>query len=129
MIYVSKGHSEGRGRGGTPTEVEMHAQPKPLKKSISVVLLDRGTFTTDKLLFPIWKHAGLLCAEVVFNHDYEMENGALSHTYDLYFQWGRFGDLVVTNESINQIMWAIEQDLEATGEFNFRGRTHEKARK
>jgi hypothetical protein len=127
MIYVSKGHSEGRMRPGNPTETELHKQHRPMMKSISMVLLDRATYATSKLLKPIWKHAGFLCVEVVFNHDHVMPDGGLSHTYDLYFQWGRFGDLDVTNEYLNGVVWKIEQDLMATGEFDLRGRTHGKA--
>lgn len=126
MIYISKGNNKGALRPGEPTEIELHRQQKPLMKSISMILLDRGTYTTTKLTDVVWKHAGFLCVEVVFNNDFKMEDGSLSHTYDLYFQSGRFGTMVVDNDTINQIMWAIEQDLEASGEFDLRGRTHKK---
>lgn len=124
MIYISKGHSEGRLRHGEPTERVVRLAKRPLMKSISMVLLDRETYTTEKLLDVVWKHAGDLCVKVVFNHDYVDAEGKLSHTYDLYFQWGRFGEFDVTNKYVNVIMRDIERDLEATGEFDMRGRSH-----
>jgi len=126
MIYISKGNSKGALRPGEPTEIELHKQPKPLMRSICMILLDRGTYTTTKLTDVVWKHAGFLCVEVVFNHDFKMKDGSLSHTYDLYFQTGRFGTMAVDNDTINQIMCFIEQDLEASGEFDLRGSTHKK---
>lgn len=126
MIYISKGNSKGALRPGEPTEIELHKQPKPLMRSICMILLDRGTYTTTKLTDVVWKHAGFLCVKVVFNHDFKMKDGSLSHTYDVYFQSGRFGTMVVNNDTINQIMCFIEQDLEASGEFDLRGSTHKK---
>lgn len=82
MLYISKGNSKGALRPGTPTKIEVMQQPRPLHKSISMFLLDRKTYTTDKLLDVVWKHAGFLCEKVVFNHAYETPEGQLSHTYD-----------------------------------------------
>jgi hypothetical protein len=114
MVYVTKeGH-----------EVEYKHPQRPLMKSISVTLLDKATFSSDQLLDVIWKHAGFLCRRVVFNHSYRHENGSLSHTYDLYFDWGPFGSQRLGGKEINTIVAAIEEDLPSHLPVSLRGRSH-----
>lgn len=119
MVYVSAG-SAGHG----VHEIVYANQRKPQMRSISFFLLNKKTYDADKLLKIIYKHAGHLCQRVEFNHSYVDPEGRLSHNYRLFFQWGKLGDLDVTPRYINELVWRIERDLEATGEFDLRGRTH-----
>jgi hypothetical protein len=119
MIYNSMG-SAGHGKH----EIVYKESPRLLMKSTNFFLLDRKTYDANKLLEVIWKHAGFLCARVDFHHQYRTEDGQLAHTYNLYFHWGKFGNLEVTNAYINQIMYAIEQDLPNYFPCDLRGRDH-----
>lgn len=119
MIYNSIG-SAGHGKH----EITYKSQAYPLMKSINFFLLDRATYDSNKLLEVIWKHAGFLCVRVDFHHQYRTDDGKLAHTYNLYFQWGRFGELDVTNAYINRIMHEIEQDLPNYFACDLRGRDH-----
>ena len=117
MVYVTKeGH-----------ENEYKHPQQQLMKSISVTLLSRATYASNQLLDVIWKHTGHLCTKVVFNHSYKHEDGSLSHTYDLYFNWGRFGSQEISNKDINAIVVAIEEDLPKYIPVSIRGRSHKKA--
>jgi hypothetical protein len=119
MVYASNG-SAGHGR----REIVYKEVPRLLMKSINFFLLDRKTYDAGKLLSVVWKHAGFLCERVEFDHQYRTEDGGLAHTYNLYFRWGRFGELDVTNAYINKIMHAIEMDLPNHFPCDLRGRDH-----
>lgn len=121
MVYSSIG-SAGHGKH----EIKFKEMPRLLMKSINFFLLDRKTYDSSKLLDVIWKHAGFLCERVEFHHQYRTEDGKLAHTYNLYFKWGKFGDLDVTNAYINKLMWAIEQDLPNFFPCDLRGHDHSK---
>jgi hypothetical protein len=121
MIYASAG-SAGHGKH----EIEYSTPKKPQMRSISFFLLSKETYDAHKLLEVVWKHAGFLCERVEFHHSWvDPKTGQLSHNYRLYFQWGRLGDLDVDGRYLNQIVWRIERELEATGEFDMRGRNHD----
>jgi|SRR5208337_3413621 len=114
MVYITKeGH-----------EIEYKHHQHPLMKSISVTLLDKATYSSNQLLDVIWKHAGFLCLRVVFNHSYKHKDGSLSHTYDLYFDWGPFGSQRLGSKEINAIVAAIEEDLPSYIPVSLRGRSH-----
>lgn len=123
MIYISNGSNDGKSK-----EIEFKHGQRPLMKSVSFFLLDREHYDAKLFLDVVWKHAGFLCIEVAFNHQYRTDDGQLSHTYDLYFQWGPFGGLDVTNDYINQIMWKIEQDMPNHFPCDLRGRDHSAGR-
>lgn len=85
--------------------------PTLVKRSISFVLDDPGTWAEGKVLDIVWKNAGYLCTEVKLRDIYRTE-GKVCHGYDLFFQTGRG---LIHPEKINELVTRIEADLKAIG--------------
>ena len=104
------------------TEIQWKARPRVAKRTLSFSFTNSGTWTEDKFLNIIWKHAGLLCESVRLVSVYRYNN-SVGHAYELTFQTGP-GFSLNSRRDVNNLVADIEADILTNLPVVLRGYTH-----